>query len=162
MKTIQIDDTNEQAIALINYLRTLPYINFIEKDFTETESNIIKEIPVDITITPKENEIQSPKLIPEKEIPKEKEISETPHFFGDIIEKRILSDLKKAISLNDKFRFQRDLFNGNANEMNEVLDFLNRTTTFTEAWNYLESKYHWNMENDSVSTFKQLLEKRFF
>ena len=76
--------------------------------------------------------------IVEKEIPEEKIVQETiplkeieiPHktiladkssiSLNDILEKKNLSDFRKAFSLNDRFRFRRELFGGNEEKMNKA------------------------------------------
>jgi len=85
----------------------------------------------------------------------------SPVFLGDKISKTIYADLKKSMSLNDRFRFQRDLFENNAGLLDKVLDDLNNLSSLQETLDYLHSRFTWNWEDESVSAFKEIIEKRF-
>jgi primosomal protein N'' len=71
------------------------------------------------------------------------------------------ADLKKSLSLNDRFRFQRNLFENNAGLMDKTLDELNNLSTLKETLDYLNSRFAWNWENEPAGAFKEILEKRF-
>ncbi len=77
----------------------------------------------------------------------------------DLIEKKMFSDLKKAISLNDKFRFQKELFSGDSVAMSGTIDALNAMRSLNEALVYIEDRYHWNWEDEVAADFRNLLEK---
>ncbi len=79
----------------------------------------------------------------------------------DMLEKQNLSDFRKAFSLNDRFRFRRDLFHGNENVMNRVVSDLNDLHTLAESKEYIESQLQWDLNDETVKDFIQLLEKRF-
>ncbi len=79
----------------------------------------------------------------------------------DMLEKQNLSDFRKAFSLNDRFRFRRDLFHGNENVMNRVVSDLNDLHTLAESKEYIQSQLQWDLNDETVKDFIQLLEKRF-
>ena len=56
---------------------------------------------------------------------------------NDVIEKKSLTDFRKAISLNDWFRFKRDLFKGNEEAINATVQALNGIGSYEEAIAYL-------------------------
>ena len=113
-------------------------------------------------------------MIPEEKIVQEtiplKEI-EIPHktiladkssiLLNDILEKKNLSDFRKAFSLNDRFRFRRELFGGNEEKMNKAISDLNDVSSYEESVTYLNKVLNWNIEDASVADFIKLLEKRF-
>lgn len=70
-------------------------------------------------------------------------------------------DLKRGISLNDRFLFQRELFNNNRSEMNRVMEALNTLDSFEEAENYLKNEQNWNFENQTVKEFLFIIKKGF-
>jgi hypothetical protein len=72
-----------------------------------------------------------------------------------------ISDIKQAISIGDRFRFQRELFNGNGEVMSRTLSKINQCANLDEALKYLTSKFKWNKENETVADFHQLLKRRF-
>lgn len=70
-------------------------------------------------------------------------------------------DLKRGLSLNDRFLFQRELFNNDRNEMNSMMLRLNAFTTYPDAENYLREKTSWNFENETVKDFLLAIKKGF-
>ena len=79
----------------------------------------------------------------------------------DVLEKQNLSDFRKAFSLNDRFRFRRDLFHGDENQMNQVIADLNQTTSLQEAMDYIQGHLAWDLKDETASDFVKLLEKRY-
>lgn len=74
-----------------------------------------------------------------------------------------ISDLKKAITLNQRFQFSKELFKGNNQDYEVTIDRLN-TTNRDEAMRTLEtlrSKYSWNNESAVAQDFTELVERRF-
>jgi len=82
-------------------------------------------------------------------------------FLSDVIEKRRLTDFSKALSLNERFRFKKDLFRGDDTYMNKTLDLLNNMHSYKESVDYLSNELKWDMEDNTVGDFIRLLEKKF-
>ena len=80
---------------------------------------------------------------------------------NEVIQKKFLADFRKAFSLNDRFRFRRELFGGDEGRMNEAISDLNELQSFEESITYLDKKLKWNVEDEAVADFIKLLEKRF-
>lgn len=79
----------------------------------------------------------------------------------DVLEKQNLADFRKAFSVNDHFRFRRELFQGNEALMSQVVMDLNRTTSLQEALDYIGRHFSWDFKEEAVADFMKLLEKRF-
>lgn len=104
------------------------------------------------------------RVVTEQAIPERNrdENSVKPRSLNDIIQATpALVDLKRGISLNDRFLFQRELFNNNREEMNRVIDKLNTFGNFEEVENYLRSKHDWNFEDQTVKDFLFVIKKGF-
>lgn len=71
------------------------------------------------------------------------------------------AELSKGLTLNDTFRFSRELFNGDKDEMNRVLQEVSRMSSFTNVVSYLSSRIEWDEDNDAVKDFAELLKKYF-
>lgn len=74
-----------------------------------------------------------------------------------------ISDLKKAISLNQRFQFSKELFKGNNQDYEVTIDRLNSSSR-EEALRTLEglrSKYAWNNESAIAQDFAELVERRY-
>ncbi|MDR0536800.1 MAG: hypothetical protein LBH04_01940 [Tannerellaceae bacterium] len=80
---------------------------------------------------------------------------------NDVISKQNLADLRKALSLNERFYFQKELFAGDEARMNEALAELNETDSYEAALTYVRDKLKWNEGDLVVIEFLNLLEKRF-
>ena len=82
-------------------------------------------------------------------------------FLNDLLEKKNFSDFRKAFSLNDRFRFRRELFGGDEARMNKVINDLNDLHSYEDSVTYLNNELKWNIEDEAVADFIKLLEKRF-
>ena len=74
-----------------------------------------------------------------------------------------ISDLKKNISLNQRFQFCKDLFKGNNQEYEVTLEKLNNTNR-DEAIRVLQTlkeKYNWNPDSMAVRDFTDLVTRRY-
>jgi len=94
-------------------------------------------------------------------------LSETPPTdsqhptINDAIEKKKMSDLRKAFSLNDRFRYRKELFAGSEEAMNKAIAILNNKPSFNESVQFLEQKLHWDFSDPTVKDFVKILELRF-
>jgi hypothetical protein len=74
-----------------------------------------------------------------------------------------ISDLKKNISLNQRFQFCKDLFKGNNQEYEVTLEKLNNTNR-DEAMRVLQTlkdKYSWNPDSMATKDFTDLVNRRY-
>jgi hypothetical protein len=81
---------------------------------------------------------------------------------ADKLEHHPISDLKRAITLNQRFQFSRELFKGNNQDYEVAIDKLN-TSNREDAMRHLDSlknKYAWNNESPVASDFVGLVERR--
>ena len=133
-----------------------------QPDKPATEAPVQKVKPIEDAIirpsTPasitKETEVNVP-------TPPSQVAANAPRSVNDLIEKKKLSDLRKAFSLNDRFLYRRELFGGSEDAMNKVIAILNNKATFTESVDFLEEKLHWDFSNPTVKNFVKILEIRF-
>lgn len=72
-----------------------------------------------------------------------------------------VDDIRQAISLGDRFRFQRELFRNNGEEMNKILSYINKLATYEEVTDFLQSKYNWDEGNAAVEDFYQIIKRKF-
>ena len=91
-------------------------------------------------------------------------------FLNDLLEKKNFSDFRKAFSLNDRFRFRRELRPRDGftlvlmlwlARMNKVINDLNDLHSYEDSVTYLNNELKWNIEDEAVADFIKLLEKRF-
>ena len=72
-----------------------------------------------------------------------------------------IDDIKQGINIGDRFRFQRELFRSNGEDMNKTLTYINQLATLDEVQSFLQSKYAWDPENETVEDFYQIIRRRF-
>ena len=76
--------------------------------------------------------------------------------FGTAVE-----DIRQAISLGDRFLFQRELFAGNGELMQKTLDEINGLDSLSEAMDYVLDNFDWDKESTAVQLFENVLKRRF-
>ena len=76
--------------------------------------------------------------------------------FGAAVE-----DIRQAISLGDRFLFQRELFAGNGELMQKTLDELNALGSLEEAMDYVADNFEWESNSTAVQLFENVLKRRF-
>ena len=76
-----------------------------------------------------------------------------------------ITDLKRAITLNEKLLYIKDLFNGYNLAYSEAIDLINKMPDLKTADAFLKSNYavknNWEAKQTTVSQFYELLKQRF-
>ena len=72
-----------------------------------------------------------------------------------------VDDIRQAISLGDRFLYQRELFGQNAELMQRTLTEINELQSFDEAMSYINSRFQWDTESNSYQQFVVSLHRRF-
>ena len=75
---------------------------------------------------------------------------------GSILGERIrpVTDLRRSISLNDSFRFSRELFNGDSEQMNRVIEQISEMSSLDTAIAFLYSKVNVDEETELAQQFQ--------
>ncbi|WP_336618283.1 hypothetical protein [Bacteroides acidifaciens] len=107
-----------------------------EEEEEEEEEPVIEEAP----------------LIIKKEEPKNAVLGESI---------KLAAGLRHSISLNDSFRFSRELFKGDTDLMNRVIEQISVMGSYKTAVAFLSSKVEIDEEKDAVVDFLELLKKYF-
>ncbi len=72
-----------------------------------------------------------------------------------------IKDLKKAISINDKIMFIKEIFNNNVDKYNETIEKLNNSNNLDEALEYLDKVVSINNENQVLQQLLELVYRRY-
>jgi len=88
-------------------------------------------------------------------------LSKIENTLSSSIANKKIDDIKQAINIGNRFRFQRELFRGNGEDMNKTLNYINQLATLDEVQSFLQSKYGWDPENETVEVFYQIVRRRF-
>ena len=70
-------------------------------------------------------------------------------------------DIKRGLSLNDRFYFQRELFDNDREAMNTMMIRLNAFDNYGDTERYLREKTSWDFKDERVKSFLELLKKGF-
>ena len=93
---------------------------------------------------------------PVVEKPAPRPVPQQTSLFGTTVE-----DIRQAISLGDRFLFQRELFGGNGELMQKTLDEINALGSLSEAMEYVADTFEWDNESTAVKLFENVLKRRF-
>ena len=71
-----------------------------------------------------------------------------------------VTDIRQAVSIGDRFLFQRELFAGNAERLQQTLTELNALSTLDEAIAFVD-KFGWDKQTPTYELFINVLRRRF-
>ena len=71
-----------------------------------------------------------------------------------------VTDSRQAVSIGDRFLFQRELFGGNAEKLQQTLTELNALHSFDEAVAFIE-RFGWDRQSPTYELFTNVLRRRF-
>lgn len=147
-----IEETQEE-IADIEEEPIEEPIEETQEEAAEVEEEVVEEAPVE-----EKKEAQSAIL---GEV-----IAEEQTRLGDTFSGRVAdvasvaastTSIRQSISLNDKYVLMRDLFAGDNEYYNRVIDKLDSFESLDEAMLYIYDNHHWNSNSDGVRLLMELL-----
>jgi len=131
---------------------------------------VVKEVKIAPATLPEIAAIAEAKLEPETDEPLtinqkiSAQLNKTSRL-SEQLQAHTITDLKQAITLNDKLLYIRDLFNGYSLAYSEAIDLLNRFQNFAEAEEFLKTNYavknHWDTKQATADRLYDLLRRRF-
>ncbi|TRX70232.1 hypothetical protein [Carboxylicivirga sp. M1479] len=72
-----------------------------------------------------------------------------------------VDDVRKAFGLNDRFYYQRELFNNKADLFNQTLEQINAMDSYQSAKEFLKANYNWSDDNQATESFFNSIKRRF-
>ena len=152
----RVADQAEQLAEYESRIAELEARPYEEEDFDEwVEEEPEEEEPVIEEPVPEEPKQEEP--VPEEPKPAEpKPAPQQTTLFGNQVE-----DLKHAISLGDRFLFQRELFSQNGELMQKTIETLNKQASFDAALAYLDKHFtEWDKDSSAYTLFINALHRR--
>jgi hypothetical protein len=161
----EAQQTNEAVIASLEAEveelknRPTPEPQVVEKvveKIVEKPVEVVKEVVVEKPVV-----VAAPIATPEPEpvVEPEPMVEEVASPKAAVYGKAV-DDIRMAISLGDRFLYQRELFGQNAELMQKTLNELNELGSFDEAMNYI-AKFGWDTESNTYQQFIVTLHRRF-
>lgn len=77
------------------------------------------------------------------------------------LQNKPIGDLAKAIGINDKFLFIKELFDGDPARYSEAIQHLNLFSDLNDAIIFLQDNYQWSENNEYAIKFIDLVRRKF-
>ena len=143
-----VEAPQEEVQELVEQLETLEPLEILEEP--EVEELVVEPAPA-----PQPEATAEPVAEPTQPRHNATQPLQTS-LFGTTVE-----DIRQAISLGDRFLFQRELFAGNGELMQKTLDEINSLGSLSEAMDYVLDNFDWDKESTAVQLFENVLKRRF-
>lgn len=169
----EVAGSEEDSPVIIQSLESV-----VVKEDEEGEAIVAEEKPVVIAAAAETAEAAAEAAAAEEEEEEEEGKKEEPAIVAEPVVETVVKEeepksavlgeslklsagLRHAISLNDSFRFSRELFGGNTDLMNRVIEQISVMSSYKTAVAFLSSKVELNEEKEAVNDFLELLKKFF-
>lgn len=175
----EAQQTNEAVIASleaeVEELKNRPaaepqVVEKIVEKPVEVIKEVVKEVmvekPAEPVIEPEPTIEPEPVVAPEPELIVNPEPAKEEPVVAEVaspkaaVYGKAVDDIRLAISLGDRFLYQRELFGQNAELMQKTLTELNELGSFDEAMTYI-SRFGWDTESTTYQQFLVTLHRRF-
>ncbi|NDV83007.1 hypothetical protein [Bacteroides sp. 51] len=140
----------------------------LEQPVVKLESALAEEnteyIPKEESVVLEETIVITPEIIEIKVEPQTEDDASDNNVTSAIVlgeQLRPALELSKGLSLNDTFRFSRELFGDDKDKMNKILQEISTMNSLAEVLSYLSTQIKWDEENDATKDFIELLKKYF-
>lgn len=169
----EVAGSEEDSPVIIQSLESV-----VVKEDEEGEAIVAEEKPVVIAAAAETAEAAEEAAAAEEEEEEEEGKKEEPAIVAEPVVETVVKEeepksavlgeslklsagLRHAISLNDSFRFSRELFGGDTDLMNRVIEQISVMSSYKTAVAFLSSKVELNEEKEAVNDFLELLKKFF-
>lgn len=155
----------EQDEYISSFSKVLPFD--IEKVYSEKEVEDIREEPnlMDEANSGEEKTTIHEQFYEEKVILADTLKNESSDSLLSFHQNQKIESIKKNISIHQKFKFVKELFDNNDNYFSEVIEHLDHCDSRDEAHNYLKENFldneKWQMDNETVNDFMSVFNKKF-
>ena len=89
-------------------------------------------------------------------------VDDEPVRLDEALQRNMVKDLHHAFSLNDRFRYRRELFGNSDQVMEETLNHIESMATFDEAENYFYNDLEWEYDSPEVADFMVIIKNYFW
>lgn len=154
-------------------------IEISEEELEESAEEVVEELVEEEILEEKVAEETIDEEPVEEENPAELPTIEEPTVLGEVIRPQQtlgdqlaarqtvndlrprVTDLRRAVGLNDKFLLIRDLFGGNGSLYEITIRKLNEFDNFDDCMIYIAEHFAWNPNSDGAKLMLELLERKF-
>ena len=129
-----------------------------EDIFDEPIEEVVEEVLEDDSLDAGAEEVLEDTF--DEFVEEEKAIDE-PIRLDEALQRSLSKDLSKAFSLNDRFRYRRELFGNSEVEMRNTIDMVEAMHSFSEAEDYFYGDLEWDHESPEVADFMTIIKNHF-
>ena len=112
--------------------------------------------------------VEAPTPAPEEVEPEaeaeefEPDPDDQPLTLDEALQRDMTKDLRQAFSLNDRYRYRRELFGNSDSVMNETLNLIEAMHSFDEAEDYFYNDLQWEHDSPEVADFMVIIKNHFW
>lgn len=79
----------------------------------------------------------------------------------EMLQRKAANDIRRAFTLNDKYRFRRELFGNSDAALNDALDIVSAMHSYDEACDYFRNDLGWDTTSEDVKDFLEVIASHF-
>lgn len=163
-----IEVSEEELLQPVVAPVVAPVVEESKPEKTEPETKISEEKPFSVVETAAAEPVQPVEAVQ----PAQPTLADTlPHVqtLGEKlaaeqateVRREPVTDLRRAVSFNDKFLLIQELFNGNGSLYEITIRRLNEFDNFDDCMIYIAENFAWNPNSDGAKLMMDLLERKF-
>ena len=96
------------------------------------------------------------------ELEPEPDPDDQPLTLDEALQRDMTKALRQAFSLNDRYRYRRELFGNSDSVMNETLNLIEAMHSFDEAEDYFYNDLQWEHDSPEVADFMVIIKNHFW
>ena len=120
---------------------------------------IFDDAPIDDEYAPLDDEYEDDEEEDDDEVLDDDDEALT---LDEALQRSMSRDLRKAFSLNDRFRYRRELFGNSDVEMNDTLNLVETMHSYSEAEEFFYGDLEWDSESPEVKDFMAVIRNHFY
>ena len=109
-----------------------------------------------------EEPVAEPVAEVEPESEPEPDPDDQPLTLDEALQRDMTKALRQAFSLNDRYRYRRELFGNSDSVMNETLNLIEAMHSFDEAEDYFYNDLQWEHDSPEVADFMVIIKNHFW
>lgn len=159
-----INDTNEDIPDIMSEeIETVLEMDTPAKETQECPIAETQDQPISNPDTIKKDKEEAVNVESQNEISPSILSSDSNHVMrlDEMIHRQSSRDLKKAFSLNDRFRYIREIFNNDAEYFDETIKNLEMLSNLDDVYDYLLGDIGLNHEDETVKDFLEIIYNHF-
>jgi len=150
------DDIQQHIESFSQIVQLEASMIYLEENKTEVKTS---ELPSD-----NEQIIINDEFEDAKSILNDTHVEETPSLV-EIMQRGKIESMEKSLTVNQRFMFVKELFEGNVEEFKKAIDYIDECAKKDHALKFLEEHYgklkSWDIEKEEVIEFYDLVSRKF-